>query len=62
MRDAQGNPQTAHSLNPIPIVLIGERSRGRSMHDGVVADVAPTLLDLVGLPPAEGMTGSSLLS
>jgi 2,3-bisphosphoglycerate-independent phosphoglycerate mutase len=61
MRDVDGNPMTAHSLNPVPIVLIGDAVRGRQMRDGVLADVAPTLLSLVGLPPAPGMTGKSLL-
>jgi 2,3-bisphosphoglycerate-independent phosphoglycerate mutase len=61
MRDAQGDPMTAHSLNPVPIVLIGESVRGMTMGDGVLADVAPTLLGLVGVPTAEGMTGRSLL-
>jgi 2,3-bisphosphoglycerate-independent phosphoglycerate mutase len=60
-KDADGNATTAHSLNPVPIVLIGEHVKGRSMHDGVLADVAPTLLELVHVPPAEGMTGRSLL-
>ncbi|HEY5520138.1 MAG TPA: 2,3-bisphosphoglycerate-independent phosphoglycerate mutase [Candidatus Limnocylindrales bacterium] len=59
--DEQGHPMTAHSLNPVPIVLVGKAVIGRRMHDGVLADVAPTLLDLVGVPIAEGMTGRSLL-
>jgi 2,3-bisphosphoglycerate-independent phosphoglycerate mutase len=61
MRDLEGNPHTAHSLNPVPIVLVGESVRGRHLHDGVLADVAPTLLELVGVQPDEGMTGRSLL-
>ena len=61
MRDADGNPMTAHSLNPVPIVLVGERAREHHLRDGVLADVAPTLLALLGLPPAAGMTGRSLL-
>ncbi len=61
MRDEAGNPMTAHSLNPVPIVLIGETVRGRKMRDGVLADVVPTLLSLVGLPAGEGMTGRALL-
>ena len=48
---------TAHSLNPVPFVLSAVRSTGRHMHDGVLADVAPTLLALVGVPLADGMTG-----
>jgi 2,3-bisphosphoglycerate-independent phosphoglycerate mutase len=62
MRDQRGDPMTAHSLNPVPFVLVGEAVRGRRLTDGVLADVAPTLLDLVGLPPAEGMTGQNLLT
>ncbi|MGI8927953.1 MAG: 2,3-bisphosphoglycerate-independent phosphoglycerate mutase [Candidatus Limnocylindrales bacterium] len=61
MRDPEGNRMTAHSLNPVPIVLIGEAAEGRHLRDGVLADVAPTLLTLVGLPVGEGMTGRSLL-
>ena len=62
MRDAAGNPQTAHSLNPVPFILIGASVGGRTLANGVLADVAPTLLELVGVPAAEGMTGHSLLS
>jgi 2,3-bisphosphoglycerate-independent phosphoglycerate mutase len=61
MRDAAGNPVTAHSLNPVPFVLAGRAVAGRSLHAGVLADVAPTLLELAGLPRWEGMTGTSLL-
>jgi len=61
MRDPLGNPMTAHSLNPVPLVLIGHGLEDRRLRDGVLADVAPTLLSLLGLPPAEGMTGRSLL-
>jgi 2,3-bisphosphoglycerate-independent phosphoglycerate mutase len=60
-RDPAGNPMTAHSLNPVPLVLIGESVRGLRLRDGVLADVAPTLLALVGVPIAEGMTGTSLV-
>jgi 2,3-bisphosphoglycerate-independent phosphoglycerate mutase len=62
MRDQRGDPMTAHSLNPVPIVLVGEKVRGRRLRDGVLADVAPTLLDLVGVRPAGGMTGQNLLT
>ena len=59
LRDALGNPVTAHSLNPVPFVLIGRAARGLRLGDGVLADVAPTLLQLAGLPAWDGMTGSS---
>jgi 2,3-bisphosphoglycerate-independent phosphoglycerate mutase len=61
MRDARGAPVTAHSLNPVPIVTIGRAVAGRRLHDGVLADVAPTILELAGLDPWPGMTGESLL-
>jgi 2,3-bisphosphoglycerate-independent phosphoglycerate mutase len=61
MRDEAGNPVTAHSLNPVPIVLIGRSVEGRRLRDGVLADVAPTLLELAGLPRWDGMTGRPLL-
>lgn len=61
LRDATGANMTAHSLNPVPLVLVGRAAQGRSLNDGVLADVAPTLLELAGLPPVEGMTGHSLL-
>jgi len=52
---------TAHSLNPVPIVAVGRVMAGRSLHDGVLADVAPTICELSGLAPWDGMTGRSLL-
>jgi 2,3-bisphosphoglycerate-independent phosphoglycerate mutase len=61
LRDADGRPVTAHSLNPVPIVIVGRAAAGRSLHDGVLADVAPTILELAGLPPWDGMTGTSLV-
>jgi 2,3-bisphosphoglycerate-independent phosphoglycerate mutase len=61
LRDDRGQPVTAHSLNPVPIVLVGPGLAGRRLHDGVLADVAPTLLALLDLRPPPAMTGSSLL-
>jgi 2,3-bisphosphoglycerate-independent phosphoglycerate mutase len=61
MRDEAGNPVTAHSLNPVPFLLAGRVVAGRRLRDGVLADVAPTLVELAGLPRWDGMTGRSLL-
>jgi 2,3-bisphosphoglycerate-independent phosphoglycerate mutase len=61
MRDADGRPVTAHSLNPVPIVAVGRAVDGLRLHDGVLADVAPTIVELAGLPRWQGMTGRSLL-
>ena len=59
LRDSEGRPVTAHSLNPVPFVLIGRAARGLRLADGVLADVAPTLLELAGLPRWAEMTGRS---
>lgn len=61
MRDPSGRPVTAHSLSPVPILLAGRAVRGARLRDGVLADVTPTLLELMGEPPLEGATGRSLL-
>ena len=61
MRDASGGPMTAHSLNPVPVLVAGRAVDGRRLHDGVLADVTPTLLDLSGLPRWPGLTGRSLV-
>jgi 2,3-bisphosphoglycerate-independent phosphoglycerate mutase len=61
MRAPDGSPITAHSLNPVPIVIAGRAVAGRSLRDGVLADVAPTLLELTGLRAWAGIAGHSLL-
>jgi 2,3-bisphosphoglycerate-independent phosphoglycerate mutase len=61
LRDASGHPVTAHSLNPVPFVLAGRSVAGRRLRDGVLADVAPTLLELAGLPIWPAISGRSVL-
>ena len=61
MRDSAGNVVTAHSLSPVPLLLAGTAARGLRLHEGVLADVTPTILDVLGLSLAPGMTGSSLV-
>ena len=58
--NADGTPNTAHSLNPVPIVVVSERVA--SVKGGILADVAPTVLDLMGLPKPAEMTGESLVT
>jgi 2,3-bisphosphoglycerate-independent phosphoglycerate mutase len=61
MRDpVTGGPHTAHTTNPVPIVLLGARNRALAA-EGRLADIAPTLLELMGLPKPREMTGASLL-
>ncbi|MCE2564353.1 2,3-bisphosphoglycerate-independent phosphoglycerate mutase [Komagataeibacter sp. FNDCF1] len=60
MFDPETNgPHTAHTLNVVPVVLTGVA--GGHLHDGRLADLAPTLLQLMGLPQPAAMTGHSLL-
>ncbi len=56
-----GGPHTAHTLNPVPVALVGGPENA-SLRDGRLSDLAPTLLDLMGLDQPEEMTGQSLLS
>ncbi|MBX3029084.1 MAG: 2,3-bisphosphoglycerate-independent phosphoglycerate mutase [Chloroflexi bacterium] len=61
MRDAAGSPVTAHSLSPVPLVVAGEAARGLRLRPGVLSDVTPTILGLLGLSLAPGMSGESLV-
>jgi 2,3-bisphosphoglycerate-independent phosphoglycerate mutase len=57
-----GAPHTAHTTNPVPLILVGEAYREARLRDsGILADVAPTLLDLMGLPKAPAMDRQSLI-
>ena len=57
--NADGSPNTAHSLNPVPIIVVSDRVK--SVHNGVLADVAPTVLKLMGLQQPTDMTGKALV-
>ena len=62
MRDAEtGAPHTAHTLNKVPAVLVNAPAGATSLRDGRLADIAPTVLDLMGLEAPVEMTGVSLL-
>ncbi len=56
---ATGGPHTAHTLNPVPVLLAGVP--GAKLHDGILADLAPTMLALLGIDQPVAMTGASLL-
>jgi 2,3-bisphosphoglycerate-independent phosphoglycerate mutase len=55
-----GGPHTAHTTNPVPVILVGG-PKDTKLRNGRLADLAPTLLHLMGLPQPEEMTGSSLI-
>ncbi len=60
MLEPDGSPNTAHSLNPVPLIVTAE---GLALRDGgILADVAPTALELLGIPQPEAMTGHSLIA
>ena len=56
-----GGPHTAHTLNPVPVILFGG-PEGATLRDGRLADLAPTILVLMGLPQPDEMTGTSLIA
>ena len=61
MRDpVTGGPHTAHTTNPVPVFLMGGPAEAK-LHDGRLADIAPTLLALMGLPQPGAMTGENLI-
>ncbi|MDE6868940.1 MAG: 2,3-bisphosphoglycerate-independent phosphoglycerate mutase [Clostridia bacterium] len=57
-----GSPFTAHTTNPVPVVLVSDKYKNAKLRtDGVLADLAPTLLTVMGLPVPKEMTGTSLI-
>lgn len=62
MRNADGSPNTAHTTNLVEIIYVADDATSKKMHDGILADVAPTLLEILRLDQPEQMTGKSLLS
>ena len=69
MKDPQGRPWTAHTTNPVPFILVEGEKRQIVGHgtnvelreDGRLADLAPTILEILQLPIPDEMTGQSLV-
>jgi 2,3-bisphosphoglycerate-independent phosphoglycerate mutase len=59
MINPDGSPNTAHTTNPVPIILVDDRYT--SIRDGRLADIAPTILKLMGIAAPAEMTGVSLV-
>jgi len=61
--DKTHQPHTAHTLNLVPVIIVANQFKGKKMSlpEGKLADIAPTLLQLLGLPQPPEMTGKSLL-
>jgi 2,3-bisphosphoglycerate-independent phosphoglycerate mutase len=60
MLEPDGSPNTAHSMNPVPLIVTSHATRVRP-EAGILADVAPTVLELIDIPKPPAMTGHSLL-
>ena len=63
MRDPEtGEPHTAHTLNPVPFVVVNPPAEIGHLENGRLSDIAPTLLDILHLTKPAAMTGHSLIS
>jgi len=61
MVDETGGPHTAHTTDRVPLILVDDSRKGGKLRPGVLADIAPTMLQLLGIPQPKEMTGKSLL-
>jgi len=61
MKDDNNNTFTAHTLNPVPLVLVSQNIENLSLKEGVLGDIAPTMLDIMGIEKPSEMTGNSLI-
>lgn len=60
-RNADGSPNTAHSLNPVPFILISDKLKNAKLNNGILADIAPTILNLMGVDKTPEITGKVLV-
>ena len=61
MLDDNGSPHTAHTLNPVPLILVDEDRKNRNLQPGILGDIAPTILEIMGIAKPKQMTGKSLI-
>ncbi len=61
MKDENGNPHTAHTLNPVRFVLVDDERKTVELKKGRLGDIAPTVLHVMGIEKPEQMTGESLI-
>ncbi len=60
MINEDGSPNTAHTTYPVPLILV-EKNKENNIKDGVLGDIAPTILDLLNISQPGAMTRASLL-
>jgi 2,3-bisphosphoglycerate-independent phosphoglycerate mutase len=61
MINEDGSPNTAHTLNPVPCIYVSKQAKGKKVKNGKLADIAPTLLGLLGILPSSLMDGENLI-
>ncbi|RII28798.1 MAG: 2,3-bisphosphoglycerate-independent phosphoglycerate mutase [Geobacter sp.] len=61
MVDETGGPHTAHTTDRVPLILVDDRCKGKTLLPGILADIAPTMLHLLRIPQPKEMTGKSLI-
>jgi len=62
MEDSEGNTVTAHTTNPVPFIYISRDAEGARLREGSLRDIAPTILQLLGIPKPAEMTGDTLIT
>ena len=60
MKNPDGSPNTAHTTNMVPIIIVDNQIK--KVRDGILGDIAPTILDLMSIKRPELMTGKSLIN
>ncbi|HEX9079395.1 MAG TPA: 2,3-bisphosphoglycerate-independent phosphoglycerate mutase, partial [Desulfuromonadaceae bacterium] len=61
MVDETGGPHTAHTTDRVPLILVDDARKTVKLRPGILADIAPTILEILGLPQPVDMTGRSLI-
>lgn len=61
MVNEDGTPNTAHTMNPVPCIFVSNKAQGKTIKDGKLGDIAPTILALLGINPPSEMTGMNLI-
>jgi 2,3-bisphosphoglycerate-independent phosphoglycerate mutase len=61
MADEHGGPHTAHTTDRVPLILVDDMRKDARLRAGILADIAPTILEILGLPQPPEMTGRSLI-
>lgn len=59
--NSNGSPNTAHTTNPVPLLFVNKNNSGKKLLNGILADLAPTILFLMSIPAPPEMTGKNLL-